>query len=227
MQSLWRTWLNAKVPFTTQNSSSHFRALPVVKTSFPVDIRPFYGDMTSFPAFPYYRPPLPVTSGRRDVISGRYTTVLWRYDVISGISLLSPTTSSHFRSSWRHFRPMYDRFTTTLRHFRYFPIIAHHFRSLPVVVTSFPADIRPYYGDMTSFPVFPNYRPPLPVTSGRRDVISGRCTTVLWRYDVISGISLLSPTTSNRNDVTSGWDQLWGSECYARASVASEAPKNW
>jgi len=50
MHSLWRT---------------------VVMTSFPVDVRPFHDDTTSFPVFPYYRPPLPVTSGLHDVISGR------------------------------------------------------------------------------------------------------------------------------------------------------------
>ena len=50
---------------------------------------------------------------------------------------------------------------------------------------------------VTSFPVFPT-------TSGRRDVTSGRYTDVLKRYDVISGVSLLSPTTSGQLPVTSG-----------------------
>ena len=63
-----------------------------------------------------------------------------------------------------------------------------------------------------SFPVIHYYRPPLPVTSDRYSVTSGWRTNVLERYDVISGVSPLSPITSGhfpvisgRYDVTSGW----------------------
>ena len=49
-----------------------------------------------------------MTSGRDDVTYGLYADVLERYDVISGVSLLSPTTSGHFPVTYgfrlRHFR---------------------------------------------------------------------------------------------------------------------------
>jgi len=97
-----------------------------------------------FPIVAHYLRSFPATSGRHDVISGRYTTVLWRYDDISGVSLLSPTTSGHFRP-------------------------------LPVVVTSFPADVRLFHGGMTSFPVFPYYRSPLPVAMTSLPVETTSC----------------------------------------------------
>jgi len=133
------------------------------------------GDMTSFPPFPYCRPPRPVIS-------------------------------AHFRSSWRHFRPIYNRFTPILRHFRCFPIIAHHIRSLLEVITSFPIDVRPFYDEMASYPVFPYFRPLFLVISGRHDVISDRRTTVSghFRYFPIIAQRFRSfPVTSGRHDVIS------------------------
>ena len=58
-------------------------------------LRPF---LVNLQKFRYWRPPVPVTAGGDDVISGRF-------DLLYG----------RFRAKWRHFRC--------------FPIIAHHFRS--------------------------------------------------------------------------------------------------
>jgi len=108
----------------------------------------------------------PTTSGCHDAISGRYTTVLWRYDVISGVSLLSPTTSGHRDVISGRYTTVSWRYHVISSVSLLSPITSGHFRPLPVVMTSFPVDIRPFYGDMTIFPAFPYCRPPLPVISG-------------------------------------------------------------
>jgi len=95
----------------------------------------FASEMTSFPVFPYYRPTISGHQWSLPVAKTSYSKVSERNDVISDVSLLS---LNHFRS-----------LLVTSGHFR---SLWRHFRLLKHAIPRFQRE-------MTSFSVFPNYRP--------------------------------------------------------------------